>query len=48
MNIDLKEILEKSKSISDIARAVFGKENYTNREKVKKLLLENGISWEEW
>lgn len=45
---DLNEILEKSKSMSDIARSIFGKENYTNREKCKKILRENGIDWSEW
>ena len=39
----LNEILEKSKSMSDVARNIFGKENYTNREKVKKLLFAEGI-----
>ena len=49
MNIgNLNEILEKSKSMSDVARNIFGKENYTNREKCKKILYENGINWEEW
>ena len=45
---DLNEILEKSKSISDIARNIFGKENYTNREKCKKILEEHGIGWKKW
>lgn len=44
----LNEILEKSKSMSDVARSIFGKENYTNREKCKKILEENGINWEKW
>lgn len=49
MNINnLNEILEKSKSMSDVARNIFGKENYTNREKCKKILSENGVNWEEW
>ena len=49
MDIDnLNEILEKSKSISDIARNIFGKENYTNREKCKKILEEHGIDWKKW
>ena len=34
--------------MSDIARCIFGKENYTNREKSKKILEENGINWKEW
>ena len=45
---NLNEILEKSKSMSDIARNIFGKENYTNREKCKKILEEQGINWSEW
>ena len=49
MNIsNLNEILEKSKSLSDAARFIFGKENYTNREKCKKILSEYKINWEEW
>ena len=49
MDIDnLNEILEKGKSISDIARNIFGKENYTNREKCKKILEEHGIDWKKW
>ena len=48
MNTNLNEILEKSNSMSDIARAIFGKENYTNREKCKKILSENGVDWQEW
>lgn len=44
----LNEILEKSKSMSDVARCIFGKENYTNREKCKKILEENNINWHEW
>ena len=48
MDTKLSEILEKSKSLSDIARFIFGKENYTNREKCKKILAKNEIDWEEW
>lgn len=36
------------KSLNDAARKFFGKANYTNREKVKKILAENGVNWEEW
>ena len=36
------------KSLNDAARKVFGVANYTNREKVKKILAENGIDWREW
>lgn len=39
---------EKCKSLNDIARQEFGKANYTNREKVKKLLIESGVDWKEW
>ena len=42
------ELIEDCKSLNDIARKVFGKTNYTNREKVKKILFDNGIDWEEW
>lgn len=45
---DLHDILKNSNSISDIARAIFGKENYTNREKCKKILEENNIDWKQW
>lgn len=42
------EDISNCKSLSDIARILFGKENYTNREKVKKYLSDNGIDWKEW
>ena len=45
---NLNEILEKSKSLSDLSRFIFGFENYTNREKCKKILYNNGIDWEKW
>lgn len=45
---NLNEILEKSNSLSDLSRYIFGKENYTNREKCKKILEENGVNWQEW
>ena len=48
MSMELKDFLEKSKSLSDLSRYIFGKENYTNREKCKKILEENGINWETW
>jgi hypothetical protein len=48
MEVDIKSVLEKSKTISDIARIIFGNPNYTNREKCKKILSENGIDREEW
>lgn len=34
--------------LNDIARKEFGVANYNNRERVKKLLLEDGIDWKEW
>ena len=45
---NLHDILKNSNSMSDIARAIFGKENYTNREKCKKILEENNIDWKQW
>lgn len=46
--MDISKILENSKSLSELARNLFGKENYTNREKCKKILKESGIDWREW
>lgn len=46
--MDITEILTECSSLSDLARAIFGKENYTNREKSKKLLEENGVDWQKW
>ena len=40
--------LTNCKCLNDIARQEFGKANYTNREKCKKLLENEGIDWEEW
>ena len=48
MEADINGILEKSKTIRDIARTFFGKANYTNREKCKVILSKNGIDWKEW
>lgn len=39
---------ENCKSLNDIARQEFGKANYTNREKAKKILAEAGIDWKKW
>lgn len=36
------------KSLNDICAVLNYKKNYTNREKVKKYLFENGIDWVEW
>ena len=44
----LNNILKESKNLSDLARKLFGKENYSNREKCKNILKENGIEWEKW
>lgn len=46
--MDIDEILKNCKTLSDIARSIFGKESYTNREKCKKILFENGIDWKVW
>lgn len=48
MDENLKNALNCSKSLSDLARCLFGKENYTNREKCKKLLESEGIDWKSW
>ena len=40
--------IENCKTLNDIARQEFGKANYTNREKCKKLLEKEGIDWKEW
>ena len=48
MNEELTSIFESATSLSDLARKLYGKENYTNREKCKLILQENGINWEEW
>lgn len=48
MEQNIEEIIEKSKSLSDLSKNIFGKENYTNREKCKKILFEHNIDWKEW
>lgn len=40
--------LEHCKSLNDACRVIFGKVNYTNREKIKAMLQENGVDWREW
>lgn len=40
--------LSNCKNLSDIARQEFGKTNSNAREKVKKLLEEEGIDWKQW
>ena len=42
------DIINDAKSFSDLAVSLFGKNNYTNRQKCKDILSENGIDWEEW
>jgi predicted nucleic acid-binding Zn ribbon protein len=41
-------MFEDCESLNDIARKYFGKANYTNREKSKKLLEDNNIDWRVW
>ena len=45
---NLNDILENFSCLNDLAKYFFGKKNYTNREKSKKILQENNINWEEW
>lgn len=40
--------ISECKTLNDISMLLFGKKNYSNREKVKKYLANNGIDWEEW
>lgn len=40
--------LEQLNSLNDIARALYNKVNYTNREKSKKYLEKLGIDWKVW
>ena len=42
------EFLCNCNSLNDICRNIFGVANYHNREKVKKILAEHGINWQEW
>lgn len=46
--MDIKKIIDKAETLSEVAFLIFGKINYTNREKVKKIMLEEGIDWKEW
>lgn len=48
VKIDVMVELNDCFSLNDIARKIYGKANYTNREKVKKYLAENNIEWQEW
>lgn len=45
---ELNDILQTANSLNELALYFFGKKNYNNREKIKKLLTEYGIIWEEW
>ena len=36
------------KSLNDLSRLFFGKANYNNREKAKKILSEMGVDWRKW
>lgn len=47
-NYDLNKLLEKSKSLADLARYFFKKANYYNKLRSKKILEKHGINWEEW
>lgn len=42
------DFLNGCNTLNDICRKLFNKANCTNREKVKKILYENGIDWKEW
>lgn len=42
------EFLCDCNTLNDICRNLFGTANYYNREKVKKILAEHGINWQEW
>lgn len=35
-------------TLNDIARKIFNKANYTNREKVKQILFKENIDWKKW
>ena len=43
-----RKLLENCTSLSDIARIIYGKANYTKSEKVKRDLKSIGIDWKEW
>ena len=44
----LNELLDISKSLSELSIHLFGKESSTNRERCKKVLSKNGINWRLW
>lgn len=45
---NILELANECDSLNEICRKFFGKANYTNREKVKELLREQGIKWDIW
>ena len=45
---NLKTILDKYNTLSDLSRYFYSKNNYSNREKCKKILLDNGIDYKKW
>lgn len=46
--MELNEVIKDCNSLNDICKKLFNKTNYTNREKVKKLMYDEGINWKEW
>ena len=48
MNREIDFLLKNSKSLNDLALAIFGKKNQNARNKCKQILKENGIEWEKW
>lgn len=46
--MDIQEIIKDCNTLNDVARKLFNKANYYNREKVKQLFEENGIDWKNW
>lgn len=45
---NLKDILDKYNTLSDLSRYFYSKNNYSNREKCKKILLDNGVDYKKW
>lgn len=45
---EFNELLETSNNLSDIARKLYGKDNYSCREKVKKIFTQFNVDWVEW
>lgn len=42
------EILDECTCLNDVCKVLFNKANYTNREKVKKILSEHNVDWVRW